>query len=166
MAGHWCAGGAGLSFRRTSKGDRHEQRRVVAVKGAAEVATRGKGWRNRAGRARRVIRRAAVAAMGRRSSRRSWRTNRPVQRRRRKQTRVTRRSFPPTSAPLLYRLLGHGGVTFTQKQLESLVGQGLLTPDTKVIAHGETFAAPLGARPEFEHLRQSSAQAPGERDGR
>lgn len=66
---------------------------------------------------------------------------------------------------MLYRLLGHEGVTFTQKQLESLVGQGFLTRDTKVIASGETFAAPLGARPEFEHLRQSPAQAPSEGDG-
>ena len=79
---------------------------------------------------------------------------------------MTRRSFPPAGAPVLYRLLDHGGRTFTQKQLESLVGQGLLTPDTMVIAHGETFAAPLGARPEFEHLRQSLVQAPSERDGR
>ena len=90
VAGHWCAGGAGLSFRRTSKGDRYEQRRVavkaavgVVEKGAAATVQRAGTVLERAaemaeekeagaGRARRVIRRAAVAAMHRRGSRRSW----------------------------------------------------------------------------------------------
>ncbi len=47
-----------------------------------------------------------------------------------------------------YRLLGHDGVTFTWKQLQDLVLQGILTVDTKVIGAGEAFAAPLGARPD------------------
>lgn len=62
---------------------------------------------------------------------------------------------------MLYRLLGHEGVTLTRKQVEDLVRRGLLTADTMVIGDGETFAAPVGARAEFEHLkRQRETAAP------
>lgn len=53
----------------------------------------------------------------------------------------------------MYRLLGYEGVRLSQSEVENLVRQGVLTRDTKVVREGETFAAALGARPEFKHLR-------------
>jgi hypothetical protein len=64
----------------------------------------------------------------------------------------------------LYRLLGHERVALTGKELETLVQQGILTRDTKVIGEGETFAVAIGARREFRHLkdrRHGAGRPPG-----
>jgi hypothetical protein len=51
-----------------------------------------------------------------------------------------------------YRLLGHERVALTQRQIESMVRDGLLDLNTKVTCDGEGFAAAIGARPEFRQL--------------
>jgi len=53
---------------------------------------------------------------------------------------------------MVYRLLGHERVALTGKQIETMVRDGLLSPDTKVVCEGEGFATAIGARPEFRHL--------------
>ena len=53
---------------------------------------------------------------------------------------------------MLYRLLGHERVALTKAEVESLVRQGMLTTETKVIGEGEAFAVAIGARSEFRHL--------------
>jgi hypothetical protein len=51
-----------------------------------------------------------------------------------------------------YRLLGYEHVRLSYKELALLVREGLLPGDTKVIRHGEGFAAALGCRAEFRQF--------------
>jgi hypothetical protein len=51
-----------------------------------------------------------------------------------------------------YRLLGNERIAFTQRQIESMVRDGLVNLDTKVICDGESFATAISARPEFRLL--------------
>jgi hypothetical protein len=53
---------------------------------------------------------------------------------------------------MTYRLLGHERVALTRSQVESMVRDGLLSLDTKVICDGEGFATAVRARPEFRRL--------------
>jgi hypothetical protein len=53
---------------------------------------------------------------------------------------------------MTYRLLGHERVALTRSQLESMVRDGLLDLNTKVICDGEGFATAISARPEFRRL--------------
>jgi len=41
---------------------------------------------------------------------------------------------------MIYRLLGHKRTALTGKEIEKLVREGLLSPDTKVTCEGEGFA--------------------------
>ena len=61
---------------------------------------------------------------------------------------------------MVYRLLGHERVALTGKQIETMVRDGLLRPDTKVVCEGEGFATAIGARPEFRHLLGQAPKDP------
>src|SRR5262245_3490109 len=73
--------------------------------------------------------------------------------------------------PRTYRMLGHERVAMTKGQLEQLVRDGILSPDTKVRQDGEAFATALRYRAEFGHLfakpgaksRRSPASPPNPR---
>lgn len=51
-----------------------------------------------------------------------------------------------------YRILGHERIALTKTQLEQLVRDGILSPDTKVRQDGDAFATALRSRAEFRHL--------------
>jgi hypothetical protein len=55
-------------------------------------------------------------------------------------------------------MLGHERVALTKRQLELLVRDGILSPDTKVRQDGDAFATALRSRAEFRHL---FIEAPG-----
>jgi hypothetical protein len=54
--------------------------------------------------------------------------------------------------PRTYRMLGHDRVVLTRRDVEALVREGLLDPNTLVFGDGESFAVPIAARAEFRHL--------------
>lgn len=66
---------------------------------------------------------------------------------------------------MVYRLLGHERVALTGKQIETMVREGLLRLDTKVVCDGEGFATAISARAEFRRLADkgdgSTPESPG-----
>jgi hypothetical protein len=61
---------------------------------------------------------------------------------------------------ITYRLLGHERVSLSQNQVETMVRDGLLDLDTKVICDGEGFATAISARPEFRRLTVDARKMP------
>ena len=63
-----------------------------------------------------------------------------------------------------YRLLGNERIAFTHRQIEDMVRDGLLPPDTKIVCDGEGFATAISARPEFRLLLTRYPKHPGPGD--
>ena len=65
---------------------------------------------------------------------------------------------------MTYRLLGHERVALNRNQVETMVRDGTLRLDTKVVCDGEGFATAISARPEFRHLLEGSPKDPHARE--
>jgi len=67
----------------------------------------------------------------------------------------------PKRATRAYRLLGYERIALSARQLEQLVREELISPDTKVFQDGERFASALISRAEFRQLFVADAPPPG-----
>ena len=61
---------------------------------------------------------------------------------------------------MIYRLLGHKRTALTGKEIEKIVREGLLSPDTKVTCEGEGFATAISSRAEIRHLLKPAPKHP------